>query len=124
MILNITKSTDTGNNFMNPIFIDQRFRDPSNVQIVEDKNELYIAAQGIPTNNNSLKNVEIFLINGSVTEDIFQNAVNISNNGGVSECPSLAVSGNKLYMIWEDDTLGNHEILFSTNTLKTKGLVS
>jgi hypothetical protein len=94
------------------------------VQIVEDKNELYIAAQGILTNDNPLKNVEIFLINGSVTGDIFQKAVNISTNSGVSECPSLAVSGNKLYVTWEDDTPGNHEILFSTKTLKTKGLIS
>ena len=113
-----TKSTDTGNTFMSPISIDQQFKNPSNVQIVEDKNQVYIAAQGIPTNN-PLKNVEIFNINGSVTRDIFQKAVNISNNSGVSECPSLAASGNNLYMTWEDNSPGNHEILFSTKTWKT-----
>lgn len=118
-----TKSTDTGNTFMSPMSIDQQFKDPSNVQIIEDKNELYIAAQGILINN-SRQNVEIFLINGEVTEDIFQKAVNISSNSGVSECPSLAVSGNKLYMTWEDNTPGNHEILFSTKTLKTNSLLS
>ena len=97
----------------------QQFKNPSNVQIVEDKNQVYIAAQGIPTNNNPLKNVEIFLINSSVTQDNFQKTVNISNNSGVSECPSLAASGNNLYMTWEDSTPGNHEILFSTKTWKT-----
>ena len=47
---------------MGHISIDQQFKDPSNVQIVEDTNELYIAAQGILINNPP-KNVEIFLIN-------------------------------------------------------------
>lgn len=114
-----TKSTDSGNTFTSPTSIDQQFKNPSNVQIVEDKNQVYIAAQGIPTNNNPLKNVEIFLINSSVTRDNFQKTVNISNNSGVSECPSLAASGNNLYMTWEDSTPGNHEILFSTKTWKT-----
>lgn len=86
---------------MGHISIDQQFKDPSNVQIVEDTNELYIAAQGILINNPP-KNVEIFLINSSVTGDIFQKAVDISSNSGVSECPSLAVYGNKLYMTWEE----------------------
>lgn len=39
--ISFTKSTDTGNTFMSPISINQRFKDPSNVQIVEDKNEVY-----------------------------------------------------------------------------------
>jgi hypothetical protein len=116
-----TKSTDTGNTFKTPISIDQQFKNPSNVQIVQDKNEVYIAAQGFLINNTPIKNEEIFLINGSsVPGDIFQRTVNISNNSGVSECPSLAVYGNKLYMTWEDNTPGNHEILFSTKTLQTK----
>jgi hypothetical protein len=80
----------------------------------------YIVAQGILINNKPLKNVEIFLINGSMIGDIFQKAINISSNSALSECPSLAVSGNNLYMTWEDNTPGNHEILVSTKTLKTK----
>lgn len=114
-----TKSPDSGNTFMSPISIDQQFKNPSNLQIVEDKNEVYIAAQGILIDNNP-QNVEIFLINGSVTGDIFQRAVNISNNSGVSECPSVAASGNYLYMTWEGNTPGNHEILFSTKIRETK----
>jgi hypothetical protein len=111
------KSTDTGSTFIRPISINQQFKNPSNVQIVGDKNEVYIAAQGI-INNNALKNTEIFLLKGSAAGDIFEKAANISNNSGVSECPSLTVSGNKLFMTWEDNTPGNHEILFSSKTFQ------
>jgi hypothetical protein len=117
----LIRGPDTGNTFVSPISIYQQFKNPSNVQIVQDKNEVYIAAQGVLINNKPLKNVEIFLINSSsVTGNIFQKAVNISNNSGISECPSLAVSGNKLYMTWEDTTSGDHEILFSAKTLNIK----
>ena len=34
---------------------------------------------------------------------------NLSNNSGISECPSIAISNNNIYVIWEDYTSGNHE---------------
>jgi hypothetical protein len=80
----LIRGPDTGNTFVSPISIYQQFKNPSNVQIVQDKNEVYIAAQGVLINNKPLKNVEIFLINSSsVTGNIFQKAVNISNNSGI-----------------------------------------
>jgi hypothetical protein len=110
----VTKSTDNGNTFMSSISINLQFKDPSNVQIVEDKNQLYIAAQGTVINNNHLKNTDIFLLNGPATGNINQKTINMSNNSGTSECPSLTVSGNKLYMTCEDNTPGNHEILLAS----------
>jgi hypothetical protein len=38
---------------------------------------------------------------------------NLSNNKGISECPSIAVSNNNVYVVWEDDTTGNHKIFFT-----------
>jgi hypothetical protein len=40
---------------MSSIYIDQQFKNPSNVQIVQDKNEVYIAAQGVLMNNDPVK---------------------------------------------------------------------
>jgi hypothetical protein len=43
-------------------------------------------------------------------------AVNISNNSGYSGNPAIATdSGNTLHAIWQDDTPGNYEILYSGN---------
>jgi hypothetical protein len=39
-------------------------------------------------------------------------AVNISSNEGRSEIPQEAMSGNKLYIAWIDDTSGNRDVFF------------
>ena len=39
--------------------------------------------------------------------------VNLSKNVGISECPSIAVAGDNIYVVWEDLTPGNHEVLFA-----------
>ena len=45
--------------------------------------------------------------------------VNISNNLGISECTSISVSEDKtVYVAWEDEILGNHEILLA-RSIKT-----
>ena len=40
----------------------------------------------------------------------------ISNNSGLSECPSIAISDNdnRIYVVWEDATPRNHQIFFMT----------
>ena len=40
----------------------------------------------------------------------------INNNKVTPECPSIAISKNIIYVVWEDDTPGNHEIYFSKST--------
>jgi hypothetical protein len=35
----------------------------------------------------------------------------LSNNAGDSADPAIAVSGNNVYIVWEDNTPGNFEIL-------------
>jgi len=41
----------------------------------------------------------------------FGSTVNLSNDAGSSESPSIAISGNNVYVIWLDNTPGNFEIL-------------
>jgi hypothetical protein len=43
-------------------------------------------------------------------------AINLSNNAGTSTIPFVAASGNNVYIVWEDDTSGNFEILYRKST--------
>jgi hypothetical protein len=41
----------------------------------------------------------------------WQPVINISNNAGFSFSPQIAVSGSNVYVVWEDETPGNYEVL-------------
>ena len=47
--------------------------------------------------------------NGGLT---FNNTINLSNNTGISENPQVSSSGNNVYVVWQDNSLGNTEVLF------------
>ena len=48
----------------------------------------------------------------------YNKILNLSNNTGISKCPSSAISKNHIYIVWEDITPGNHEILFTRGTFQ------
>jgi hypothetical protein len=60
------------------------------------------------------RNEEILLTRSTDAGGSFNTSLvtNVSNSDGISECPSLAISGNNIYIVWEDDTTGNHEIFY------------
>lgn len=100
-----TRSSDYGNDFGNIIDIFQNYNDSSNVETAFNDSNLYgVWHEGVSGN------LEIFLWNSSDGGVTFGQTINISNNRGSSECPSISISNNKLHMVWEDDTVGNHEI--------------
>ena len=74
-------------------------------------NTVYVAWQAHVSNNNE----EILIKKSSDAGTTFPDGyLNISNNVGISECTSISVSDdNTVYLAWEDDTYGNHEILFA-----------
>ncbi|HET7391536.1 MAG TPA: sialidase family protein [Nitrososphaeraceae archaeon] len=41
---------------------------------------------------------------------------NLGNNNGHSEMPQMTASGNNIYVVWLDDTLGSREILLRRST--------
>ena len=41
---------------------------------------------------------------------------NLSSNTGLSARPTMALSGNNVYVVWDDDTLGNFETLYRTSS--------
>jgi hypothetical protein len=111
-----TKSTDTGNNFTAPVFIKEQFQSSVNVEMIAHSDELIIAVQG--SVNEPKGNQDIFLMKSLDRGNTFSGAVNISNNSGVSECPSIAVSlGNDIFLTWQDNTPGNNEVLSTKITL-------
>jgi hypothetical protein len=81
---------------------------PMNVEVTK-KNFSYIVWQ----NSFSEQNEDILLLVDNHKDNSHTNIVNLSNNSGISECPSIAISDNNLYVIWEDYTAGNHEILLA-----------
>ncbi|MEW5839553.1 sialidase family protein [Nitrososphaera sp.] len=114
------RSTDGGNSFSAPAVIKSgdSMVNPLNVELaVASPSSVYIAAQAITSTTNE---DEIMLLSSTDGGRSFSGSVtNLSNNVGVSECPSISVSGNDMFVIWEDmpgdDEQGDssHEILFA-----------
>ena len=95
-----------------PSFINGQFLNPLNVELIQHSGELVIAIQATPLNNTIEGNQDIFLMKSQDLGDSFNEAINISNNAGISECPSMTVSSNnRLNVVWQDKSLGNNEAL-------------
>ena len=42
--------------------------------------------------------------------DPFRDSINLSNNSGTSTGPRITSAGDNVYVVWEDNTLGNYEV--------------
>ncbi len=112
----LVRSDDNGRNFSDVKKIEEtevgQINNPLNVEILVDEiNRLFIAWQ----DRVGLAEVEKEDILTAVSLDggeSFESATNISNNADTSECPSIAVNGDNIYITWEDLTPGNHEVLY------------
>jgi hypothetical protein len=105
-----TKSIDGGRSFSEPVTIDENnasFANPLNVEVGAYNEQFsYIAAQASLSGNE-----EILLL--EMTGNNSTRVINLSNNPKISECPSIAMAGDNVYVVWEDMTPGNHEILYA-----------
>lgn len=102
-------STDAGSSFSEPQTIDENgtFINPLNVEVgAYDEQFSYIAAQVSVSGNEEILLIEMHGNNST-------RVMNLSNNPMVSECPSIAMAGDNIYVVWEDMTPGNHEILYA-----------
>jgi hypothetical protein len=107
-----TKSNDGGRSFSEPVTIDEngRFVNSLNVEVsAYDEQFSYVAAQVSVSGNE-----EILLL--EVTGNNSTKVLNLSNNPKISECPSIAIEEDNIYVVWEDMTPGNHEILYAKGT--------
>lgn len=101
----ISGSMNNGNDFGDNIPISST--NSSNVEnIIIDDNSYIVWQDNIDGNH------DIFYTKANTNGISIDKALNVSNNIGISECPSIAVSTSAIHMIWEDDTTGNHEVLY------------
>ena len=102
------RSTDNGNSFTTESSLSKK--SSLNAELAVNGNNVYIIWQDFLRPNNQ----EILIKKSSDGGETFTDiSTNLSNNKGTSECPSISISQNVVYTLWEDDTPGNHEIYFA-----------
>jgi hypothetical protein len=101
----VSSSMNKGNVFGDNIPISSK--NSSNVENILIDDNSYIVWQ-----DNIDGNHDIFYTKSNTNGTRIDKPMNVSNNIGISECPSITVSTNGIHMIWEDDTTGNHEVLY------------
>lgn len=116
-------SNDYGDSFTNPSSLFKNlttFKDlaqsdlhllkhPSNVEIANYDKFFVVWQDSI-----NPQNEDIFLDANVLNNSPLGHIINLSNNTGISECPSIAISDQDIFVIWEDYTPGNHEIFFTS----------
>jgi hypothetical protein len=101
----IRSSINNGNDFGNTIRLPSN--NSSNVEIIIINGIRYVVWQ-----DNIYGNQDIFLEKSNVNGTGLNKVINLSNNPGISECPSITITSNGIHMVWEDDTTGNREVLY------------
>ena len=86
-------------------------KNPVNVEIASYNNLTFVAWQNSFSKQN--EDILLLLLNNQKQKNDYERLSNLSNNPSVSECPSITISNNNIYVIWEDYISGNHEILFT-----------
>jgi hypothetical protein len=103
-----TKSDNNGYSFMNPVSLDSN--KSLAVEVTANKDNLYILWEKIVSESND----DIFIkTSNNEGQHFTKYAINLSNNHGISECPSIALLDNdKAIVVWEDSTPGNHDVFY------------
>jgi hypothetical protein len=57
-------------------------------------------------------NADIFFARSTNNGMTFENSINLSNNPGISGLPQIAAADNAVYVVWQDTSPGDDEILF------------
>ncbi|MFN2434375.1 MAG: sialidase family protein [Nitrososphaeraceae archaeon] len=105
----VRNSINNGNDFGNSVRLSSI--NSSNVENIIIDGNSYIVWQ-----DNIYGNQDIFFTKSNMNVTSINKPINVSNNTGISECPSITVSRNGIHMVWEDDTTGNHEVLYKRVT--------
>ena len=100
------KSDDFGISFGNIVKVSNGIKS-SNVETVMVDNNLFVVWQ------ESVHDAEEILLKKSTDRGItFSQTVDLSNNNGISECPSIAATESNLHIVWQDNTTGNNEVFY------------
>jgi hypothetical protein len=104
--LSLVKSDDFGLSFGNITKVSNGSKS-SNVETVMVNNNLFVVWQ------ESVHDAEEILLKKSTDRGItFSQTLDLSNNDGISECPSIAATEGKLHIVWQDKSAGNNEVFY------------
>ncbi|HYL66811.1 MAG TPA: hypothetical protein VEU72_06620 [Nitrosopumilaceae archaeon] len=106
------KSTDGGATFSIPGNLSNSTGDSSYPKIAISGNNIYIVWSYTATN----KDYDVLFTKSTDGGVTFSTPVNISNNLGDSGLPQMVVSGNNVYVTWENNGLGNFEVFVAKST--------
>ncbi len=105
-----TRSSDGGATFGNIINLSNDPGDSYNPHLSIVGNNVYVVwVDGTP---GPYGNPDILFRASTNGGASFGPTINVSNNLGFSTEPEMAVSGNNIYIVWRDSTLGNEGIFF------------
>jgi len=79
-----------------------------NPRIAVNENSVYVAWTEITKNSD-----EIFFAVSSDNDNSFSDPINVSRTSGVSRDAAIEVSGNYVYIIWQESVSGRGEIFFT-----------
>ena len=107
-------SADGGNTFAPPSALKGLLADPQNVELAITPGQKDYSVYVVAQSQISAKNDDILVPTSADSGRTFGAFVaNAGTRPGASECPSIAVSGNNIYVTWEDLTPGNHDIFLA-----------
>jgi hypothetical protein len=112
-----TKSSDSGAAFTTSKNLGNSTKDSVNPNVAVSGNNVYIAWESVDMNSTAgTSNSEVMFASSSDSGATFTSAKSLSNNPGNSVNPNVAVSGNNVYVAWEDDSAGDTEIILVRST--------
>jgi hypothetical protein len=103
-------SNDNGQTFSTPINLSNNAGRSFEPQISSEGNNVYVV-----WDDDTPGNFDIFFAVSNDNGQTFSTPINLSNNAGVSFPPQISSEGNNVYVVWEDTTPGNGEILFAVS---------
>jgi hypothetical protein len=111
------KSSANGANFTSAKNLGNITQDSANANVAVSGNNVYVVWESVSMNSTAgTSNSEVMFAKSSDNGANFTSAKNLSNNAGNSANPNVAVSGNNVYVVWEDDSAGGTEIILAKST--------
>jgi predicted secreted protein with PEFG-CTERM motif len=100
------KSTDGGATFTTPVNLSNNLGDSSYPKVLVSGNNIYVTWAFTVTN----KDYDILFTKSADGGATFTTPVNLSNTVGDTGLPQMTMSGDNIYITWENNGLGNFDV--------------
>jgi hypothetical protein len=107
----LRKSTDGGKTFSKPVNLSNNSGSSAFPRVAVYGNSPYVVWQ-----DNVTGNFEILLRKSTDGGKTFSKPVNLSKNSGISSDPAIFIYEKNVYLVWDDDSPGNADILFTKSS--------